>query len=134
MYEILLIVYLLVALSLVGLILIQHGKGADMGASFGAGSSNTLFGASGSGNFLTRLTTGLAIAFFVLCLVLGNLTKNQIQQPDKFENIGLDESSSVIPEATDVPASDIPAASIPAANDDIPAATNGDAPAKEEDQ
>lgn len=64
MYEVLMVVYLLVAIGLVGLILIQQGKGADMGASFGAGASGTLFGSSGSGNFLTRSTAVLAVAFF----------------------------------------------------------------------
>jgi len=56
MYEVLVVIYLLVALGLIGLVLIQQGKGADMGASFGAGASGTLFGSSGSGNFLTRTT------------------------------------------------------------------------------
>ena len=56
MYEILLVVYLLVALAVIGLVLVQQGKGASMGASFGAGASNTVFGSSGSGNFMTRAT------------------------------------------------------------------------------
>lgn len=56
MYEILLVVYLLVSLALIGLVMIQQGKGADMGASFGAGASNTVFGSGGSGSFLTRTT------------------------------------------------------------------------------
>lgn len=63
MYEVLLVVYLLVAIALVGLVLVQHGKGASMGASFGAGASNTVFGSSGSGNFLTKSTAILAILF-----------------------------------------------------------------------
>jgi len=66
MYEVLIVVYLVVALGLIGLILIQQGKGADMGASFGAGASGTLFGSSGSGNFLTRSTAVLAIGFFCI--------------------------------------------------------------------
>ena len=118
MYEILLIVYLLVSLFLIFLILIQQGKGADMGASFGAGSSNTLFGASGSGNFLTRLTTGLATGFFVLSLVLGNLTKNDITKGDKYENL-VDDAG--VPLATDVPVSDVPVSDIPSASGDVPA-------------
>lgn len=65
MYEVLVVIYLLVALGLIGLVLIQQGKGADMGASFGAGASGTLFGSSGSGNFLTRTTAILAIAFLL---------------------------------------------------------------------
>lgn len=124
MYEILLIVYLLVSLFLIFMILIQQGKGADMGASFGAGSSNTLFGASGAGSFLTRLTTGLAIGFFVLSLVLGNLTKNDITKGDEYENL-VDDSGVSAPLATDVPNSDVPVSDIPtAANStasDVPA-------------
>lgn len=71
MYEILIVVYLIVALALVGLVLIQQGKGADMGASFGAGASATLFGSSGAGNFLTRSTAILATLFFVISIFLG---------------------------------------------------------------
>jgi len=77
MYQILLVSFLVVAVALVGLILVQHGKGADMGASFGAGASNTVFGASGSGNFLTRTTAILAILFFSLALGLGYLTAHK---------------------------------------------------------
>ena len=60
MYEALLVIFLIVAIALVGLIMLQQGKGADMGASFGAGASGTLFGSSGSGNFMTRMTGILA--------------------------------------------------------------------------
>ncbi len=77
MYQILLIVFLVVAVALVALILIQHGKGADMGASFGAGASNTVFGSGGSGNFLTRTTAVLAALFFAVALALGYMTTNQ---------------------------------------------------------
>lgn len=112
LYQVLIIVYLLVALCLIGLILIQQGKGADMGASFGAGSSATIFGSSGSGNFLTRATTWLAIAFFAISLVLGNLTANRVKVNDEFDNLGtpatqtIPADSSVEPaksENTDVP-------------------------------
>ena len=67
---ILLAVQLLSALAMIGLILIQHGKGADMGAAFGSGSSGSLFGASGSANFLSRTTAVLATVFFVCTLAL----------------------------------------------------------------
>ncbi|RCU44629.1 MULTISPECIES: preprotein translocase subunit SecG [Corallincola] len=88
MYEVLLVLYLLVALSLIGLVLLQRGKGADMGASFGAGASGTLFGASGSGNFLTRTTAVLATSFFILSLLLGNLTANAVKQEEDWNNLG----------------------------------------------
>ena len=67
---------MLSALGMIGLILVQHGKGADMGAAFGSGSSGSLFGASGSANFLSRTTAVLATVFFVCTLALayfGNL-------------------------------------------------------------
>ncbi len=72
----LLISLLVVALLLIGIILIQQGKGAEMGASFGAGGSNTLFGAPGAGNFLTKSTTILAILFFVIALSISWVKKN----------------------------------------------------------
>ncbi|STJ58673.1 preprotein translocase subunit SecG [Escherichia coli] len=79
MYEALLVVFLIVAIGLVGLIMLQQGKGADMGASFGAGASATLFGSSGSGNFMTRMTALLATLFFIISLVLGNINSNKNQ-------------------------------------------------------
>ncbi len=77
MTTILLVIYLLAAAGLIGLVLIQQGKGADMGASFGAGASNTVFGASGSGNFLTRMTAICAIVFFAVALAFGNFATHQ---------------------------------------------------------
>jgi preprotein translocase subunit SecG len=74
--NILLAVQILSALVMIGLILVQHGKGADMGAAFGSGGSGSLFGASGSANFLSRTTAVLATVFFVCTLALayfGNL-------------------------------------------------------------
>ncbi|UIP27430.1 preprotein translocase subunit SecG [Photobacterium sp. TLY01] len=87
MYEILLVIYLLAALGVIGLVLVQQGKGADMGASFGAGASGTLFGASGSGNFLTRMTAIFATVFFAISLVLGNLSSKQADATSGWENL-----------------------------------------------
>ncbi len=70
MYTFLIVVYVLVSASLIGLVLIQHGKGADAGAAFGSGASGTVFGARGSANFLSRTTAWLAAVFFALSLVL----------------------------------------------------------------
>jgi preprotein translocase subunit SecG len=64
------ILHLLVAATVIGLVLLQHGKGADMGAAFGSGSSGSLFGATGSANFLSRSTAVLATAFFLTSLGL----------------------------------------------------------------
>jgi preprotein translocase subunit SecG len=79
MFTALLVIYLLAAVAIIGLVLIQQGKGADMGASFGAGASNTVFGAGGSGNFLSRMTAVCAIVFLVISLVLGNLSTHKIE-------------------------------------------------------
>lgn len=87
MYEALLVVFLIVAIGLVGLIMLQQGKGADMGASFGAGASATLFGSSGSGNFMTRMTAVLATLFFIISLVLGNINSNKTNKGSEWENL-----------------------------------------------
>ena len=70
MQQVVLIVHLLAAAGLVGLILIQQGKGADMGAAFGSGASGTVFGSQGAGSFITRSTGVLAAIFFVTSLAL----------------------------------------------------------------
>ncbi len=62
--------HVLICLSIVGVVLLQQGRGADIGAAFGAGASNTVFGSRGAGNFLTKLTTGFAIAFMLTSLTL----------------------------------------------------------------
>ncbi|HFD7175636.1 TPA: preprotein translocase subunit SecG [Morganella morganii] len=111
MYTALLVVFLLVAIALVGMILMQQGKGADMGASFGAGASATLFGSSGSGNFMTRTTGILATLFFVLSLVLGNMTSNKTGTGSKFDNLAQPvqtEQKTDAPAAPAAPNSDIP--------------------------
>ncbi|PKF62729.1 preprotein translocase subunit SecG [Psychromonas sp. psych-6C06] len=95
MYEILLVVYLIVSIILVGFVLIQQGKGAGMGASFGSGASNTVFGASGAGNFMTRTTAILAIGFFVLSLVLGNLSTNKVSEDEVFSDLTIEETVDV---------------------------------------
>lgn len=79
--SILLVVQVLLSISLIALILMQHGKGADAGAAFGSGASATVFGARGSGNFLSKATTILAILFFVVCLSLAYISSNR-EAPD----------------------------------------------------
>jgi preprotein translocase subunit SecG len=71
-----LVVQLLAAIVMIGLVLVQHGKGADMGASFGSGASGSLFGATGSANFLSRSTAVCAAIFFVTTLSLAFLSNN----------------------------------------------------------
>ena len=78
--NVLIITHVLVALSIIGLVLLQHGKGADMGSGFGGGASGSLFGATGSANFLSRTTAVLATIFFLLSLALAYVaTKRPVE-------------------------------------------------------
>jgi len=77
LFPLLLTVHILVALGIIGLVLMQHGKGADMGAAFGSGASGSLFGATGSANFLSRTTGVLAAVFFVTSLSLAYLASSK---------------------------------------------------------
>jgi len=77
METLILIVHVLVGIGVIGLVLLQHGKGADMGAAFGSGSAGSMFGASGSANFLSRTTAVLAAIFFVTSLGLTYLGSKQ---------------------------------------------------------
>jgi len=71
------VVHVLIALSIIGLVLLQHGKGADMGSGFGGGASGSLFGATGSANFLSRTTAVLATLFFLSSLGLAYIATNR---------------------------------------------------------
>ena len=77
LFSLVLTVHILVALAIIGLVLMQHGKGADMGAAFGSGASGSLFGATGSANFLSRTTGILAAVFFVTSLTLAYIGSNR---------------------------------------------------------
>lgn len=79
MYTFVLALHIIVAIAMIGLILIQHGKGADAGASFGAGASGTVFGAAGSANFMTRATAVLTAIFFVTSLTLAVQARKQAE-------------------------------------------------------
>ena len=109
MYEALLVVFLIVALALVAMIMLQQGKGADMGASFGAGASGTLFGSSGSGNFMTRTTGILATLFFIISLLLGNINSNKTSKGSEWENLSApSKTEQTQPAEPAKPTSDIP--------------------------
>lgn len=77
LFSIVLTVHILAALVIIGLVLMQHGKGADMGAAFGSGASGSLFGASGSANFLSRTTGILAAVFFITSLTLAYVASSK---------------------------------------------------------
>lgn len=75
--NVILVLHVVVALAVIGLVLLQHGKGADMGSGFGGGSSGSLFGASGSANFLSRATAVLATVFFLTSLGLAYMATHK---------------------------------------------------------
>jgi preprotein translocase subunit SecG len=112
-------VQLLSALTMIGLVLIQHGKGADMGASFGSGASGSLFGATGSANFLSRSTAACATLFFVCTLTLTYL--------GSASTAGRTSGGSVLDAAA--PAASAVTGAIPAAPSLAPPATDAAAPA-----
>lgn len=80
MQEIIFIIHIVAAVCIVILVLIQHGKGADVGAAFGSGASNTMFGSSGSKSFLFKITTLIAAIFFITSLTLGVIISRQAKQ------------------------------------------------------
>jgi len=126
MEQLILVVYVLLSAAMVGLILLQQGKGADVGASFGSGASQTVFGSVGSGNVLTRSTAILATAFFLASVGLAVMAKHKAE--------GLREGDIPVPAVTesreapqlpgDLP---VPATTAPAAGQDLPVAPGAEA-------
>jgi len=109
---ILLVFQVVVAVSLIGFILIQHGKGADAGAAFGSGASSTVFGSQGTGNFLTRTTTVLAVLFLSNSLVLGYMATQRVVEPTSImesEPMVVEEVMTIDIPTMDTIESDIPA-------------------------
>ena len=122
MQTVIVVIHVIVAIAIIGLVLLQQGKGADAGASFGAGASQTVFGSSGSGNFLVQTTTVLATIFFVTSLSLAIFAKNQ-------SGVGVTTglpvvNQDILEETTAADQSDIPQLEeVPAPNDnqgDVP--------------
>ena len=120
------VLQLLAALAMIGLVLIQHGKGADMGASFGSGASGSLFGATGSANFLSRSTAVCATIFFVCTLTLAFLSNagglapaggSVLDRPVSAASASASGATSQVPSGA--PATPAPAA--PAASESVPA-------------
>ena len=117
--NVVLAVQILSALGMIGLILIKHGKGADMGAAFGSGSSGSLFGASGSANFLSRTTAVLAAVFFVATLALAYFGN---ARPVSSGSVLDSASVPIIAPAVDTgPAAGIPGSNPVPAVSDVPA-------------
>jgi preprotein translocase subunit SecG len=122
MEQIVLVVHLLVALAIIGLIMLQQGKGADMGASFGAGASQTLFGSDGSGNVLTKATAWLVVLFFASSFGLA-LLANQKSAP-------VNDLDLMIPDAAPAAVEQVIEEELPVVEDELPAMS---APASEEE-
>jgi preprotein translocase subunit SecG len=105
----LLVAQVLLSISLITLVLLQHGKGADAGAAFGSGASGTVFGAKGSGNFLTKSTAIIAFLFFVTCMALAYLASHQEGPTSIMESVvetqSVEQNSSILqaPVLTDLP-------------------------------
>ncbi len=99
-----LVVHVIIALGIIGLVLLQHGKGADVGAAFGSGASGSLFGATGSANFLSRTTAILAAIFFLTSLGLAYLATHKPKAA----------SGGVMDSVKEQPVSPVPTPSVPA--------------------
>jgi preprotein translocase subunit SecG len=138
MFTVLLVVQILVSITIITLVLLQQGKGADMGAGFGSGASGTVFGARGSGSFFTRATAILATVFFINCLLIASplvlhvsrkapdSVVEQIQQQEARQKAAQQEKTAAalekpkgaatdLPETTPAPAAESPAAENPVA-------------------
>jgi len=110
MQTILVVVHIFVAVALIGLVLIQHGKGADAGAAFGSGASATVFGARGSANFLSRTTGILAAVFFLTSLIMAYFAMQGSERQGLMAGV---EQPAAQPAPT-VPPAAVPAAEVPA--------------------
>lgn len=121
MESLIILVHVLTAIAITGLVLIQHGKGADVGASFGSGASQTMFGSAGSGNALTKSTTIMAVIFFITSLGLAVIARQQADLG--VQNSGLIANPDQITtqqQAPEAGGGDIPVAQEAAAEGDIP--------------
>ena len=113
-FSVVLTVHVLVGLGVIGLVLMQHGKGADMGAAFGSGSSGSLFGSSGSANFLSRTTAALATVFFLTSLGLSFMAGGRTAAPASvMQGVAVPGGEAVAPATPAVPAEDSRAQAIP---------------------
>lgn len=138
MYAGLVIVQVVIAIAIIGLVLLQQGKGADMGAAFGAGASGTVFGSRGSANFLSRTTAVLAALFFIVSLTLAYLANQGATKTDSIMSTPATPAqpaakAAVKPEAADAAASKTaPEAQIPDGTA-LPVEGSKTAPAKAEE-
>ncbi len=113
LHNIILVIHVLVAIGVIGLVLIQQGKGADAGAAFGSGASSTVFGSQGSASFLTRTTAILATIFFITSLSLAYLSTQKIKPTSVVDKVKVEQKKDDVPAAETskpaaAPESDVP--------------------------
>ena len=120
MHAAVLVVHVLISLFLIGLILVQHGKGADAGAAFGSGASATVFGARGSASFLSKTTAILALCFFSTSFWLNHLSASTVEKPSLIQNAA-DTGSTDVVETTIEPIENDKPATDGAEDTDLPA-------------
>ena len=122
LHTVIVVIQVLAAIGVIALVLLQHGKGADAGASFGSGASQTVFGSAGSGNFLTHATAICAAIFFSASLGLAHLNKKAVGNSG---SLNFDKVTQPI--ASPTPASDLPVlpAASAAASSDLPVPAAG---------
>lgn len=120
METLILVVHVLVAIAMIAFILLQQGKGAEMGASFGGGSSQTVFGAAGAASFLTRATAVLAAIFFITSLSLAIFARKNSETFGMVPTVQAEAAKTESKPAGDVPAA--PAAATKPAGGDVPVA------------
>lgn len=102
----LLIVQVILSISLIVLVLMQHGKGADAGAAFGSGSSSTVFGSKGSGNFLSKTTAILATLFFVVCMSLAYIGSHRNDSGGLMQSVTSISTEGISSAESDLPPAD----------------------------
>lgn len=120
---VLLVAQVLIAVGLIVFILIQHGKGADAGAAFGSGASSTVFGSRGSGNFMTRTTSVLALVFLLNSLALAYIARERVTQDQSI--MSAESVMQQVEEELEI--------AIPESSEDIPVITESDIPALPEE-
>jgi preprotein translocase subunit SecG len=113
METIILSVHVIAAAALIGLVLIQQGQGADAGAAFGSGASQTLFGSRGAGSFFTRATTSLAIVFFLTSLSLAWMSSKNAEQQSVVDRVGVPVVEDVVLPVEDAVVEDLDLPVIP---------------------
>ena len=137
LFNLIVVLQVVSALAIIGLVLVQHGKGADMGAAFGSGASGSLFGASGSSNFLSKSTAIAAAIFFAATLALAYFGSNRpaasvgggVMERAAVPAAPANNAGNAVPNTVPAPAAAPAAPAAPAATQDVPSAPAAAAPA-----